>query len=272
MKTRIIKFAIAAGLLSVVYLPTLVWMVGRWHLPESEYGHGFFIPLVVLFFIFQKRSSIMNAKAETSFAGFWLLLAMLSVHMFAMVLRISFLSGFTMVIAIYALTLFTFGKEITRQVLFPILFLTLMIPLPLVVIGNAMVKLKLVAANSAVFILNHIGFPSLLDGSVIRMPGSHVEVAAPCSGIRSLIALSTLGIVFAYALKASRLKKFMLCVFSVPIALVTNVMRVVALAVVNDLYGEKVAMGFFHDLSGFLVFGLAFVILLAISKSMEASS
>ena len=166
---------------------------------------------------------------------------------------------------------FSFGKEQAKNLIFPIFFLLAMVPLPLVMIGNITVKLKLLAAQCATFTLNKIGFPSILDGSTIRMPDSFTVVAAPCSGLRSLISLITLGLLFAYALKVSYLKKGLLLLSSIPIAIITNIMRISLLAIINDLYGEKAAMGFFHDFSGFLVFAIAFISLLGVSRLLEGS-
>ena len=157
-----------------------------------------------------------------------------------------------------------------RKLTFPILFLFVMVPLPLVIIGNLTVKLKLLAAQLATFALNRIGFPCILDGSVIRMPSSFIEVAAPCSGLRSIISLVTLGLLFAYAMKTSFLKKSILFLSSIPIAIVTNVMRITIVSIVNDLYGEKIAMGAFHDFTGYMVFVAAFLGLFGVAHMMGA--
>ena len=169
---------------------------------------------------------------------------------------------------LYGMILFFFGKEMAKNLIFPVFFLLAMIPLPLVLIGNLTVKLKLFAAQIATMVLNSIGFPSIRDGSIIKMPKSFIEVAPACSGLRSLISLLTLGLLFAYAMKASYIRKGILLLSSVPIALATNATRIVMLAAVNDLYGEKVSMGLFHDFSGFFVFALAFACLLGVNKML----
>ena len=101
------------------------------------------------------------------------------------------------------------------------------------------------------------------------MPNSYILVEAPCSGLRSLISLLTLGLLFSFAIKVSYTKKALLFLSSAPIAVITNVIRVTTLAVVNDLYGEKFTMGFFHDFSGYMMFGVAFVGLYGVSKMLE---
>ncbi|GAG39237.1 unnamed protein product, partial [marine sediment metagenome] len=110
---------------------------------------------------------------------------------------------------------------------------------------------------------------SVLDGSIIRMPNSFTSVGAPCSGLRSLISLLTLGLIFSFFMKVSYFKKGLLLLSAMPIAMATNILRIIMLAIVNDLYGEKVAMGFFHDFSGFLVFAIAFLGLFAVGRMVE---
>ncbi len=268
---EIIKFASCMVLLLIAYIPILVWMYHRWVHKESYYGHGFLIPIVSLFIIWQRRDVLAKVKISSEIAGLWIAIAGLCIHIVCAVLRIYFISGFSFVFIIYGLVLFFFGKDMARNLTFPIFFLLTMVPLPLVLIGNLTVKLKLFAAQCATFILNHIGFPSIRDGSIIRMPHSYIAVEAPCSGLRSLISLLTLGLLFAYAIRASYSKKAILLLSSIPIAIASNITRIILLATVNDLYGEKIAMGFFHDFSGFLVFAFAFGGLLGVSRILESN-
>ncbi|MFH1593709.1 MAG: exosortase/archaeosortase family protein [Candidatus Omnitrophota bacterium] len=268
-KNAIIKFAVGFILLIVAYIPTLQWMLTRWNAAESYYGHGFLIPFISLYFVWQRRGILGKAKISSSGIGLAMIAAGLLLHIMCAVLRVYFISGFSFVLVLYGLIFFTFGKEIAKNLMFPVLFLLTMIPLPLVMIGNLIVKLKLLVAQTATLILNLTGFPSIRDGSTIRMPNSYVVVAAPCSGLRSLISLLTLGLLFASVMKVSLLKKSILFLSSVPIAIAANITRVTLFAMINDLYGEKVSQGFFHDFSGFLLFGVAFAGLYGVSRVLE---
>jgi exosortase len=265
-KSDVVKFAAAIALLLVAYLPTIAWMADRWFAKESYYSHGFLIPLISLFIVWQRRNALSKIKMAGNVLGLWIVAACLLVHIVSASLRVYFLSGFTLIPIIYGLVLFFFGKEMVRKLTFPILFLFTMVPLPLAVIGTLTVKLKLLATQLSVFTLNNIGFRCIQDGSVIRMPASFIEVAAPCSGLRSIISLVTLGLLFAYSMKTSLLKKTILFLSSIPIAIATNVMRITIVAIVNDLYGGEVAMGVFHDFTGYMVFVAAFLGLFGIAK------
>ncbi len=266
---NVIKFISCSILLLIAYIPTLQWMMDRWFAKESYYGHGFLIPIVSLVIAWQRRGILKRIQIAGSFSGLWIVTTGLVTHIICASLKVYFISGFSLILVLYGLILFFFGKEMARNLIFPLFFLLTMIPLPLVVVGNLTVKLKLFAAQVSTIILNRIGFPSIRDGSLIKMPNSYILVEAPCSGLRSLISLLTLGLLFSYAIKVSLFKKALLFLSSVPIALASNILRIILLATVNDLYGEKIAMGFFHDFSGFLVFAFAFAGLFGISRMLE---
>lgn len=269
MKKEILKFISAFALALVAYLPTLQWMFDRWMAKESYYGHGLLIPIVSAVIVWQRRDNFKKIPISRDWAGLIIVVACLFVHVVCAALRVYFISGFSFVILLYGLVLFFFGKELAKKLIFPIFFLLTMIPLPLVLISNLTVRLKLFAAQCATIILNHIGFPSIRDGSIIRMPRSFITIEAPCSGLRSLISLFTLGLLFAYAVNVSYARKAVVFISSVPIAVASNVIRIVLLAAVNDLYGEKITMGFFHNFTGFLVFALAFAGLFGVSRLVE---
>lgn len=266
---NLLKFTSCVILLFIAYIPTLKWMVDRWMAAESYYGHGFLIPLVSLYVLWQRKELLKKTKVSGEMSGLIIVAIGLFIHVLCALLKVYFISGFSFVFVIYGLVLFFFGKEMARNLMFPIFFLLAMIPLPLVLIGNLTVKLKLFAAQCSTVILNKIGFPSIRDGSIIRMPNSFIAVEAPCSGLRSLISLVTLGVIFAFAMQVSYVKKGLLILSSIPIAIVTNIARIIMLATINDLYGEKAAMGFFHDFSGFFVFAFAFAGLWIVGKFLE---
>ena len=268
----VLKFIVGLSLLLIAYIPTFVWMWNRWFAKESYYGHGILIPAVSFYFAWQRRDLFRGAKISNEMSGLIIVAIGLLIHIICALLKVYFISGFSFVLVLYGLILFILGREMARKLIFPVFFLLAMVPLPLVLIGNLTVKLKLFAAQCATFALNRVGFPSTLDGNIIRMPESFTTVGAPCSGLRSLIALLTLGVIFSYAMKVSYVKKAILLLSAVPIAMATNVLRITSISIVNDLYGEKVALGFFHDFSGFLVFFFAFLGLFAVGRTLDADA
>ena len=144
-----------------------------------------------------------------------------------------------------------------------------MIPLPIITIVNLSFKLQIFAAQVAAIIVNKLGIQAIREGSVIKTAHSYLIVTDSCSGIRSLITLVGLGALIAYFSNISKTKKAILFLSSVPIAIFLNVIRIASLALVNELYGPKLATGIFHNIIGVLVFVFALLGLLRVSKLLE---
>lgn len=253
----------------LAYFPTLVWMWDRWFAKDSYYSHGILIPFVSIYLIWQKRNELKEIVGSRSRWGLVLILLGILIHLGSSIFRVYFTSGFSMLIVLVGLILHFYGWAIFREILFPICFLFFMFPLPLVIIVNISFKMKLFAAHLANIVLNKMGIESIRQGSIIQMRHAYVIVDDVCSGLRSLISLTALGSIFAYWLKGFWAKRIFLFLTTIPIAVITNVCRVVLLASVSEIWGTKVASGFIHDASGFMVFALAFIMLLAVSKLLE---
>jgi len=257
------------GIFLLVYLPALIWMWDRWFARDSYYSHGILIPFVTGYLIWQKRDELTLIKPEKSPLGMVIIVFGLVIHLLSSILRIYFSSGFSMIIVLLGLIAHFYGNQILKKVLFPILFLFFMVPLPMVVITNISFQMKLFAATLATGILNNMGLPAIQEGSILKMRHTYVIVDDVCSGLRSLISLTALGMLFAYWMKSGIFKKVILFLSTIPIAIITNVCRIVFLSFVSEIWGPEYAVGFIHDFSGFLVFALAFVLLFFIGKLLE---
>jgi exosortase len=141
-----------------------------------------------------------------------------------------------------------------------------MVPLPLIMVSFVCFKLKIIAAHLATIILNMIGFPAVQLSSIIRLSHSYVLVEDSCGGLRSLISLTALGCIFAYRLHLRLTRKMILFLSAIPIAVITNACRIVFLSAVGEIWGTQYTQGFVHDLSGYLVFAFAFLMLFTVKK------
>jgi len=253
----------------LTYLPTLIWMGNRWFARDSYYSHGVLVPLVSAFLVWQGREELAKIERKPSVWGWRLIIVGLLIHIASSLVRVYFTSGFSMLIVLSGLVLHFYGQKILRKVLFPLGFLFFMMPMPLLVIVNISFQMKLFAAEIAERILNSMGLLAVRTGSIIRMRHAFVIVDDVCSGLRSLISLAALGSIFAHWLKGPYYKKFVLLLMTAPIAVVTNVCRVIFLSSISEIWGPKYATGFVHDFSGFAVFALAFVMLMGVLKLIE---
>ncbi len=253
----------------LTYWPTFIWMWDRWFSRDSYYSHGILIPFVTIWLIWQRSEELVKIKRQESKWGLPLIVLGLVIRLVSSLFRVYFSSGFSLMIVFVGIILHYFGFAILRIIAFPIFFLFFMIPLPMVVIANISFKLKLFAAQIATVILNHMGILAIRDGSIIKMKDAHVVVDDVCSGLRSLISLTALGSICAYWMKSSLLKRSILFLSTIPIAIITNVCRVIILSFISEVWGTQYVTGLIHDATGFLVFGLAFVLLMAVGRLLE---
>jgi len=260
---------LAAALFLWAYTPIFIWMWDRWFARDTYYSHGVLIPLVVIYFIWQKREELQKIPSERSTGSLVLFALSLAVYLISSTLRIYFSSAISMLLALTALVLYFYGTKLLRKIAFPILFLLFMIPMPLYLIVKISFAMKLFATTIATHILNLLGLHAVQDGSVIKLHSTFVIVDDVCSGLRSLISLSALGAIFAYMLKAPMYKRVLLFLMTFPIAIITNVCRVVVLSSFSEILGVESTKGFLHDLTGFLVFALAFAMLYVIGRLLE---
>lgn len=276
-KQDLIKLIALFILTAIVYIPTFIWMVDRWSDKDTYYSHGFLVPFVSGLIVWLKKDRLKALKIKPSnprlrreaSLGWLFFISGILIHIVSALWRIYFSSGFSLILVLTGLVLLFLGKEFLRQVMFPIIFLIFMVPLPLVAIANISFKLKIFAAHISTIIVNKLGIPAVRDGSVIKTAHSYLVVEDPCSGIRSLIALIALGALMAYFSNISRLRKAALFISSIPIALSSNVVRIVSLSLASEMYGAKFATGMFHDAMGVLVFVFAFAGLSLVGKVLE---
>ncbi len=263
------QVAIAGAFILLIYLPTFIWMWERWFARDSYYSHGILVPFVTLYLIWLKKDVLKAIKPQPSKWGMRLFFLGIGVHLLSAFFRVYFTSGFSLIIVLFGLALYFYGTKTLKEILFPLSFLAFMVPLPLVLVANISFKLKMFAAHMAVVLLNNMRIVCIQDGSAIIMRHAYVVVDDVCSGLRSLIALMALGSLFAYWMKSSRANKIILFLFSVPIAVMANVVRIIFLAAVNEIWGSHYASGPLHELSGFIVFACAFLLLYTVGKTLE---
>jgi exosortase len=176
-----------------------------------------------------------------------------------------------MLLVLAGLSVYLFGFAVTRALWFPVAFLLYMVPLPKFSIIYITFWLKLLVASLAADFVEVVGIPVLLDGAYLTLPNGVIEIENACSGLRSLIALTSLGAVYAYLTPLSTAGKWILLVASVPIALAANLTRVVAMVLVSYRYGPRGSAFEWTDFTtGLLVFALAFLGLYVVSRVLKA--
>jgi len=272
--THLIYVLIPTALFITSYHDVLSWMYGRFISHDSYYSHGFIIPIVSTFLIWQKRGELKATKVALSWWGLILILVAALIHIAGTILYVFSLSGFSIFLFILGTSLFLFGKNVTRTMLFPLIFLIFMFPMPRAFIGVISFPMKMVVAKAGVWIVNNLGISTFREGFHITIPAGSLLVGDPCSGLRSLISFLALGSFLAYLTNTSKFRKLIIFILAAPVAILSNMLRVPTLILISHYWGLKAAApdSFLHTASGFLVFLIGVVILFAVSRIMEWES
>lgn len=259
-----------AALFAFVYHPTLVWLYERFVAADTYYSHGFLVPIVTLMLIWRRRYDIAVFAPKSDSRGLTFIILALFLHLAATYANIYFISGLTIPFFIIGFCFYIFGKQITRQIRFPLAFLFFMIPLPTSIINTVSIPLKIFVTRTVVYILGNImRLPLHNEGFRIFFPKGSITVENPCSGLRSLIVIIALGFVFAYLVKGRMWKKTVVAASAVPIALFSNILRVIILSLSVHVYGVAATQKYVHDPSGYVMFGVAFIGLWLVWNSVQ---
>lgn len=258
-------------LLIVTYLPALSWLHEKYSEPDSYYSHGYLIPLVSVFVIWHKRRRLEGLPVVPSAAGLGLLSGGLVLYILSRWWYVNFSAAFSIPIVLAGLCLYLFGRAATRELRFPLAYLLFAIPLPKIAIIYVTFWLKLLAASGATEVVSWMGVPILLQGAFIELPRARLEVDNACSGLRSLIALTALGAIWAYFLPVSSRKKWVVVLLSVPLAWIANLNRIVAVILVKYLWAPSGRVFELVDLTtGLSVFAMAAIGLYLVSRAVIA--
>lgn len=255
-----VKDLVVVALLVIIYRNVAHDIHLGWTLVDSYYSHGFLIPFVCLFFVWRDRKVLAALPRKPSAWGYpWVAAAALMLFV-GDFLGFGVLTHMSLIPMITGALLLTHGAARTRTLWFPIAFLFFMIPIPASITQSFALKLKLVATESAVQLANLFTLPMVREGSYVHFGDDFLLVGEVCGGLRSLIALLALGALMAYISKTRWLARVFLFLVAAPVvAILTNILRIFSLCVVGYFYGSTVAAGTFHDVSGILIFLIAFI-------------
>ncbi len=286
-------FAITSALI-FVYASVLVKLSHDWWVDEN-YSHGLLIPFVIGYILWAERDKLRDVRSNPSLfiGGAAILLALVALWAGVAGAEL-FMQRTSLVLMLAGVVIYFWGGHLLRLVWVPLSLLLLAIPIPTIIFNKIAFPLQLFASRCAVWSMRLFDIPVLRQGNVIELlplnssETTKLEVVEACSGIRSLMTLMTLAVVFAYfsyprgssgtgeAVQESESKGFsswlrswgfwrstLIVLSAVPIAILTNALRVSGTGVLARYYGTKVADGFFHSFSGWVIYIAAFLLLFA---------
>jgi exosortase len=200
-----------------LYWSTVAHLVGQWW-DDPNFSHGFFVPLFSAFVLWQDRERLTRLAPHPSWSGLALIVSSLGLLIVGQLGAELFLARFSLLLLLAGFVILFLGWDFFRAVSFPWALLLLMIPIPTIVFNKVTFPLQLLASQVAATVLPLLGVPILREGNVINLPAMALEVAEACSGIRSLISLITLAIIYSYLMEKRLWVRWLLALASVPIA------------------------------------------------------
>jgi exosortase len=265
------QILLLVGVLLVLYAPVLAGLMVNWY-QDPDYSHGFFVPLVSGYLIWRKRNELARLPQRPSFYGFLVVLCSLALLLLGSLGAELFLTRIAFLGTLTGLIIYFFGWGTLHAVSFPLSFLLLMIPLPVLVYNEIVFPLQFVASSFATAVLDTLNvFPVLREGNILVLPYHRIEVVEACSGIRSLMSLIALAMGYGYFAERSRYVRIMLVLAMIPLAVVSNGFRVVGTALLTYYWGPQAADGFLHSFSGWVIFMVAATLLLMLHAMIKAT-
>lgn len=259
----------------VALLPLVAWLyagviphlVSDWW-NDPNFSHGFLVPLFSIFLVWQDRKRLSELPVRPAWLGLGLMAGAMMVLVVGTLGAELFLSRSSLIFLIAGMIVYFLGWRFLRALLFPVGFLFLMVPIPAILFNQITIPLQFLASTMASGLVAELGVPVLRQGNIIQLPGMTLEVAEACSGIRSLMSLTTVAVIYAYFLETKFVPRALLSVSAVPIAVIANSLRVTGTALLAFYWGQEAAEGFFHNFSGWLIFVLSLIMLFSLQGLM----
>lgn len=236
---------------------------------NPNFSHGFFVPPFSIFVAWQRRKSLAALPLRPSWIGLLIIAGALGVLVVGVLGAELFLSRSSLVLLLCGMIVYFAGWRHFRVLFFPWAVLFLMIPIPVIIFNQITLPLQFLASRLAAGLLGLVGVPVLREGNVINLPSMSLEVVEACSGIRSLVTLVTLAVIYGYFMEKRYLWRFVLMIAAIPIAVLANGMRIMGAGLLGQYASPDYAEGFFHLFSGWLIFVLSLAMLFLLNRVLN---
>jgi exosortase len=260
--------AVLSALTAILYYRVGIKLVSDWYNIEDN-SHGLLIPFFVLFLLWDKRERLLATPLKPSWSGLGFVLLGLFVLMVGVFGADLFLSRISFLILVIGMIWTLLGSAMVKETKFMLFVFLLAIPLPVVIMNNITFPLQLLSSELATGLLQLVGMPVLREGNVIQLPAMQLEVAEACSGIRSLMSLFTVAVIYGYFIEKTTARRVILALAAIPIAVAANAARIFGTGLCVQYWDPDKAQGFFHEFSGWLMFLVSLSLLYLVHIAMR---
>lgn len=262
-----VPLVFSIAILFLMYQKIIPKLVNDWW-TDPNYSHGFLIPLISLYLVYQKRIELSSTSVSPSISGVLLILIASLMYVFGQIAGELFTQRLSLIVILVGITLCFGGVQYWKLLWIPILYLIFMIPLPYIVYDSIAFPLKLLATKISTSILHLLKVPIYSEGNILYLPNTTLEVVDACSGIRSLMSIIALSVIISLYTQRTLIRCLILILLSIPIVVFCNILRVTItglLAILNP----KLATGFFHSFAGEAIFLLGVVMVFLVGIMMR---
>jgi exosortase len=261
------RLYILLGATLLLSLPIWRDLIADW-IHDSNYSHGFLIIPIVVYLIYRQRHELVF-PAIPGKQGFLILIAGCIGLIFGVAASEYFTTRFGLVLMIAGISFYYLGAANFRKIWFAFFMMLFMIPIPAVIYHSATLPMQLFATKVTHSILGTLGVPNIRQGNIIYLPNYALEVAEACSGLRSLATLMALGALYGYLTLPGKVRPVILFLAMIPIAVATNIIRLMFTAVAAYAISTKFAEDFLHELSGLIVFISALIMMFILGAILK---
>src|SRR5205814_4982619 len=262
------RIIVLIGLMGWLYFSIILHLVGQWW-QDPNFSHGFFVPAFALFVLWQDRPRLAGFVPAPSIWGLGIIVFALCVLVIGVLGAELFLSRVSLLLLIAGLIVYFRGWQFFRAILFPWAFLFLMIPIPAIIFNQITFPLQILASKIAAATLPWFGVPVLRQGNVMVLASQILQVAEACSGVRSLMSLATLAIIYGYLMEKRLVIRYVLALASVPIAVAANSFRIITTGLMVQYWDPDKAEGYFHTSWGWIVFVISLLMLYGLHAAIR---
>lgn len=253
-----------AALIVACYFTVIVRLVRQW-MNDDDMGHGFFVPVIAGFIAWRKLGEAQAVPPVPDWRAL-VLLGWASLQLYIGTLGAElFLTRSAMVLTIIGAVWLVGGLRYVRIFAFPLFLLFFMIPVPAIIYNRITFPLQLFASRVAEVSLNILGIPVGREGNVLELPSMRLDVVDACSGIRSLLSLTFLSLVYGYFFETNGKIRTILFFSTIPIAILANAGRVTITGLLADSH-PQLAQGAAHEAEGWLIFMVALFIMVGVHQ------
>jgi exosortase len=255
-----LTLAVPLGCLFWAYWTTLLELGQTWK-SNPQYSHGYLVPGFAVLLLWLRRDRLDVAALKPSFWGIPLLAAGLGMRLWGVYFYYVWLDAISLIPCLFGLCLLLGGRAAWRWAWPAILFLAFMVPLPYRVASALSGPLQRLATVVSTFLMQVLGLPALSEGNVILLNEAEIGVVEACSGLRMLVVFFALATAVALVIQRRFIDKVIVVLSAIPIALISNILRVTATGILHEMVDGETANAFFHDVAGWLMMPLALAML-----------